>query len=95
MLITSRGLASVDYATDALVQAAIASLHDTTILTIAHRLETVMRYDRIMVLDAGRLQEFDEPRELLKREGLLRSLVNAANDREHLEQLAEEGPRRE
>lgn len=54
-----------------------------------------MRYDRIMVLDAGRLQEYDSPRALLKREGLLRSLVNAANDREHLEQLAEEGARGE
>ena len=53
---------------------------DKTVLTIAHRLETIMDSDRILVLDNGNVSEFDTPYELLKNKtgnGLFHSLVYA------------------
>lgn len=37
-----------------------------TILSVAHRLKTVLEFDRVAVMDQGRVIEFGEPRELLK-----------------------------
>ncbi|KAJ7501451.1 P-loop containing nucleoside triphosphate hydrolase protein, partial [Mycena galericulata] len=57
----------VDYATDELIGKTIRQqVHESTILTIAHRLRTVIDYDKIMVLDEGRIAEFDSPVKLLR-----------------------------
>ncbi|KAL4260343.1 ATP-binding cassette transporter C [Pleurotus pulmonarius] len=57
---------SVDYATDELIGKTIRhEFAEGTILTIAHRLRTVIDYDRVMLLDAGRIAEFDKPAVLL------------------------------
>lgn len=51
-----------------------------TVLTIAHRLNTILDCDRIMVFEAGRLVEFDSPKQLLNNpNGFLTSLVNDTN----------------
>ncbi|ORX66711.1 P-loop containing nucleoside triphosphate hydrolase protein [Linderina pennispora] len=50
---------------------------DCTILTIAHRLRTVMDSDRILVMDQGRVAEFDTPASLLARDSLFKSLVES------------------
>ncbi|KIK21279.1 hypothetical protein PISMIDRAFT_104265 [Pisolithus microcarpus 441] len=56
----------VDYATDELISKTIRQEFATsTILTIAHRLRTVIDYDRVMILDTGRIVEFDRPATLL------------------------------
>ena len=57
---------SVDLESDALIQQTLQhKLGGTTVLTIAHRLATVMDYDKILVLDKGHVSEFGHPRQLL------------------------------
>ncbi|KAJ6612172.1 multidrug resistance-associated ABC transporter [Mycena sp. CBHHK59/15] len=57
---------SVDYATDELIGKTInQEFADSTILTIAHRIRSVVTYDRVMLLDQGRIAEFDRPAALL------------------------------
>ncbi|KAF9093229.1 hypothetical protein BGX29_010035 [Mortierella sp. GBA35] len=66
LLVLDEATAAIDLETDALVQAIIRQkFADCTILTIAHRINTVMDSDRIMVLDQGRVAEFDSPAKLL------------------------------
>ncbi|KAH9976210.1 ATP-binding cassette transporter [Lactifluus volemus] len=56
----------VDYATDELISQTIRrEFAESTILTIAHRLRTVIDYDRVMLLNQGRIVEFDSPATLL------------------------------
>ena len=67
ILVLDEATASVDLETDSLIQTTIRKeFVESTILTIAHRLHTIMDYDRILVLDQGRLVEFDSPKALLE-----------------------------
>lgn len=62
---------NVDNATDGLIQTTIRSAFaDCTVLTIAHRLHTIIDSDRILLLDGGQLSEFDSPANLLKVRGV-------------------------
>lgn len=60
--------ASIDYATDAKIQETIREIRNTTI-TIAHRLQTIIDYDAVLVLDHGKVVEYGAPWELLKKDG--------------------------
>lgn len=79
-----------DHETDALIQDSIRTqLKDVTLITVAHRLQTIMDADKILVLDAGKVVEFDSPRVLLnKGGGALRALVDDSGDRENLYAMA-------
>ncbi|XP_071095145.1 multidrug resistance-associated protein 1-like [Haliotis cracherodii] len=67
VLVLDEATAAVDMETDSLIQKTIREAFDNcTIITIAHRLNTVMDYDRIIVMDAGIIKEFDSPESLLK-----------------------------
>lgn len=68
ILILDEATAAVDVETDELIQKTIRKeFKDRTILTIAHRIKTVMDSDRILVLEQGRVQEFDSPLALLEK----------------------------
>lgn len=51
---------------------------DRTIITIAHRINTILDSDRIVVLDRGTVAEFDTPAELVRKRGLFYELVKEA-----------------
>ncbi len=53
-----------------------------TVITIAHRLSTVTRADRLLVLQQGRMAQWGSPEELLRKPGLYRALVDAYQGRE-------------
>ncbi|XP_065585122.1 ATP-binding cassette subfamily C member 4-like [Artemia franciscana] len=77
VLILDEATANVDPRTDELIQETIRTkFKECTVLTIAHRLNTIMDSDRIIVLEAGTLKEFDSPDILLQNpEGLFYSMV--------------------
>jgi ABC-type multidrug transport system fused ATPase/permease subunit len=79
ILVLDEATAAVDVETDEIVQKTIRrEFKDRTILTIAHRLNTIMDSDKIIVLEKGEVKEFDTPENLLKqKDGLFYSLVNA------------------
>ncbi|KAK4782038.1 hypothetical protein SAY86_016140 [Trapa natans] len=70
ILVLDEATAAVDVRTDALIQRTIREeFSSCTMLTIAHRLNTIIDSDRIVVLDAGRVLEHDTPEKLLQNEG--------------------------
>uniref|UniRef100_A0A3P9DJU6 Multidrug resistance-associated protein 4-like n=1 Tax=Maylandia zebra TaxID=106582 RepID=A0A3P9DJU6_9CICH len=77
ILIIDEATANVDPRTDELIQKTIREkFRDCTVLTIAHRLNTIIDSDRILVLDSGTIQELDCPFTLLQnKEGALYKMV--------------------
>ncbi|XP_041086711.1 multidrug resistance-associated protein 1-like [Polyodon spathula] len=71
ILVLDEATAAVDLETDNLIQSTIRSqFEECTVLTIAHRLNTVMDYTRVLVLDKGQIVEFDSPASLLAEKGI-------------------------
>ncbi|KAF7346206.1 hypothetical protein MSAN_01847500 [Mycena sanguinolenta] len=91
LLILDEATSAIDYQTDVLIQSTLRNeLQGVTVLTVAHRLRTIMDYDRIMVLEAGRIVELDTPINLLKdKAGYLRAMVDESSDRDELLAIAE------
>ncbi|ORY16179.1 multidrug resistance-associated protein 1 [Clohesyomyces aquaticus] len=81
ILVLDEATAAVDVETDALLQATLRTsmFRNRTIITIAHRINTILDSDRIVVLDRGTVAEFDTPAELVRRRGLFYDLVKEAN----------------
>jgi ATP-binding cassette subfamily C (CFTR/MRP) protein 4 len=77
ILVLDEPTASVDSRTDKLLQDAVSkSFADATIIAVAHRLETVIDYDKILVLGGGRVLEYGSPHELIERDAVFASMVN-------------------
>merc|ERR1712071_162405 len=77
ILVMDEATASIDNETDATIQRMIReNFSDATVLTIAHRLNTIMDCDRILVLDDGHIAELDTPENLLgKEDGHFKAMV--------------------
>ncbi|KAM0315686.1 hypothetical protein ACHAO8_003737 [Botrytis cinerea] len=86
VLMMDEATASIDYTTDAKIQETIRELK-STIITIAHRLQTIVDYDKVLVLDKGEVVEYAHPHELLKKEGkdaIFRGMCETSGDLEGL-----------
>lgn len=80
VLILDEATASVDLETDQKVTRTIATeFRHRTILCIAHRLRTILSYDRILVMADGRVEEFDTPENLFDSEGHFRTMCDNSN----------------
>lgn len=81
VLVMDEATASVDGETDAFIQGMLRTRFvGTTLLTVAHRLNTIMDYDSILVMDKGRAAEFGTPKELLEKAGLFADLVASTGE---------------
>ncbi|KAJ3272856.1 hypothetical protein HDV01_005179 [Terramyces sp. JEL0728] len=80
--------ASVDPETDAKIQQTIRSEFDATILTVAHRLKTIIDYDRVLVMDNGSVAEIGTPYELLQNDGIFYNMCKESGDYDHLVEVA-------
>ena len=81
VLMMDEATASIDYNTDSKIQETLRELRNSTIITIAHRLQTIIDYDKVLVLDHGRVIEYDHPWTLInKDDGLFQSMCqNSGN----------------
>ncbi|XP_055990712.1 multidrug resistance-associated protein 1 [Sorex fumeus] len=79
ILVLDEATAAVDLETDDLIQSTIRTqFDDCTVLTIAHRLNTILDYTRVIVLDRGEIVECDTPAELLRQRGQFFSMARDA-----------------
>ncbi|KAJ1849327.1 hypothetical protein LPJ70_000539, partial [Coemansia sp. RSA 2708] len=80
IIVLDEATADVDLDTDRNIQRLIRDeFQDSTVLTIAHRLETVMGSDRIVVMDKGRIVEVGKPDELIEKGGYFAELVQTSS----------------
>ena len=97
ILVLDEATAAVDLQTDKLIQETIKrNFANFTVLTIAHRLNTIMDSDKILVMDAGKVVEFDTPLTLLKKtDGHFYNLLKetGASSFNKLKRIAEEKKR--
>ena len=89
ILVTDEATASIDLKTDQLVQELIKTeLKNTTVLTIAHRLNTIIEYDKIVILKKGKKVEEGSPYELLQNPGYFYEFVQEGGE-EYLRMMME------
>lgn len=90
VLMMDEATASIDYNTDNKIQETIRELK-STIITIAHRLQTIADYDKVLVLEKGEVVEYGHPHELLKKEGegaIFKGMCEMSGDFEALQKAA-------
>jgi ABC-type branched-subunit amino acid transport system ATPase component len=93
ILLMDEATASIDYATDAKIQDTIRDkeFREKTIVTIAHRLKTIIDYDKVLVLERGEVAEWGAPWELLEKNGeehgksIFKEMCKATGDEEYKE----------
>ncbi|KAJ7069893.1 hypothetical protein C8F01DRAFT_1114453 [Mycena amicta] len=90
VVVMDEATSSVDFDTDAIVQKTIRKeFTGSLIITVAHRLKTIIDYDRLVVLDRGRIIEFDTPFHLIQKEdSVFRSMCMKSGSFTELEAAA-------
>lgn len=80
ILVLDEATAAVDVQTDAMLQATLRSplFANRTIITVAHRINTILDSDRVVVLEKGEVVEFDTPQALINQKGMFYSLAKEA-----------------
>jgi len=77
IVVVDEATSSVDAQTDAKIQRVMRNdFKNSTCITVAHRINTIMDSDYILVMDDGCAVEFDSPSALLRKQGLFQDLVN-------------------
>lgn len=90
ILLLDEATANIDLNTDQLIQTQIRErFSQCTVITIAHRINTIIDSDKVLVMDKGMAVEFDAPRELVKRQGHFKSLIDALGENEAASLLAQ------
>lgn len=90
LVIMDEPTASVDLETDEKIHECLwSNFSDSTVMTITHRLTHIEKYDRVLVLDHGRVVEFDTPQKLMDNpdsylSGLLNESQNVQNEATNL-----------
>jgi ATP-binding cassette subfamily C (CFTR/MRP) protein 2 len=75
IILMDEATANIDYKTESFLQNSInQQLKDCTVITIAHRIKTIINYDKILVLNNGEIVEYDSPEALLEKKGLFYQL---------------------
>eukprot|EP00948_MAST-09A_sp_MAST-9A-sp1_P003381 g3381.t1 len=82
IIVMDEPTANVDWKTDEAIQGAIRDVfRESTVLVIAHRLNTVIDFDKLIVMDKGRVAEFGSPIELMeKKSGLLHEMISSMDE---------------
>ncbi|KAK4865444.1 hypothetical protein LT330_009232 [Penicillium expansum] len=82
IIILDEATSAVDNDTDSWIQDTIRNEFDCTLIVVAHRLRTIASFDRVVVIDDGRIGEIGTPSELLRANGLFYDLVQKSQDKE-------------
>ncbi|KAH8798081.1 hypothetical protein DL96DRAFT_1539779 [Flagelloscypha sp. PMI_526] len=92
IIVLDEATSSIDFATDAKIQQTIRQEFEGALLiTVAHRLRTIIDYDRLIVLDKGKIAEFDTPLALIQKEGgIFRNMCLKSGTFQELLEKAEE-----
>lgn len=81
IIVMDEATASVDFATDKAIQSAIQQeFENSTVICIAHRLNTIILYDKVLVLDHGKVLEYDTPANLLKTKTHFREMCERSGE---------------
>lgn len=90
IIVLDEATSSIDFETDAKIQATIRDeFKGSLLLTVAHRLRTVIDYDRLLVLDQGTIAECDTPYNLIRKEdGVFRNMCLKSGTYQELEDAA-------
>ena len=75
IMLMDEATANIDYRTEAALKKNIhEDMEESTVITIAHRIKTIINYDKILVLKEGEIEEFDTPENLIAKKGLFYQL---------------------